>query len=600
MWAALKRDDGLGFMAILAAFTSLVIIGPIGKVVGIVLLISVIGWPLYVVMLAIPPLSLALVLVFLGRAAFLALGIGSWVGPFAVVPAVMLGLPALSNIRIEREVASLVAGDRAEPVEPWRGGTLAIVVDSTRSEPCDDFCQRALVSGAVQTFLVARSPRLPEFDASVVGTAYRLERRDRCDPADIRESWRDYPIAPKAPNAALAMRAAVARGDCLVKVPMPLAQADAVLVHSRVGETTLGRADLSPFAMPISAMRASYHRKVGGRFVELWRETSVRHALLYPVLIPTLENVRMDSSKASGLLRTQASAGAPGAPRLDEFVVNSLRLNLTLPDLGAPALIGSIEAAMKRGGPVDSATNGLVEALFKARGSRDEAERAAARAPTLVYLRDHRLAVPANLPEFARGTAADHAALRDAILDRLDAELGAPDSPDRQRDIQRLARAVALFPDRDVPMAWARLLPGRRDVVTAAAFEGMIRRAALVGGTVAADLVTMLDTPPPKTSGRRSDDSITVRRAALAGICGMGRAAADLLPAIETRVRSGAIPSRFREDWRMIANTVAALGGDPGDLLRHAAGAANLTPKMAEDLESVLARAAAKPDCRFY
>ena len=110
----------------------------------------------------------------------------------------MLALPVVVNRVTERGIATFVAGDHAGPVEPWRGGTLAIFVPPGHTDECGDFCQRALASGAVKRFITARSAKTwPEADFAARGAAYRLDRRGQCEAVKLHDGHREIPLSAK-------------------------------------------------------------------------------------------------------------------------------------------------------------------------------------------------------------------------------------------------------------------------------------------------------------------------------------------------------------------------------------------------------------------
>src|SRR5262249_22956014 len=80
-------------------------------------------------------------------------GVVSTTVAFGIAAASMVAIPGLLNIWTELNVAILVNYDRTSPIPKWEGGTLAIFKPAGHDVYCGDFCQRALVSGAVSRFM---------------------------------------------------------------------------------------------------------------------------------------------------------------------------------------------------------------------------------------------------------------------------------------------------------------------------------------------------------------------------------------------------------------------------------------------------------------
>src|SRR5215470_4054865 len=95
---------------------------------------------------------------------------------FGIAAASMVAIPLLLSIWPKADVAVLVGFDKTDPIPKWEGGTLAIFKPAKHDIDCGDFCQRALVSGAVSRFMVASFAKTwPDADFAANGVAYRLE-----------------------------------------------------------------------------------------------------------------------------------------------------------------------------------------------------------------------------------------------------------------------------------------------------------------------------------------------------------------------------------------------------------------------------------------
>jgi hypothetical protein len=589
---------GLLSLAILAA----------GRGVAIVLLISIIGIPLYVVMAAIPPLFLlcGLTLIF-----FLAL---EGVGNRPLVPALglavvaMLAIPAIANHLVERKVAALVAGDRTASPKAWQGGTLALFVRPGLVEACGDVCQRALASGAAQRVIIARSAKTwPEPDFAARGTAYRLERREYCDAAEVRDGHREVPVEPQAEPAAPGLRLLVARGHCLVSEPAPVAAADGVLTYATLDENGRYGASLDPFAAPRTVTRMAFFAAGAGGPAEIWRQTSVRYFTLFPVLIPGLVHL-YGLDMAPGLWRTARTAGAPGeGPDVTGFLRQALRMNLDLPDTDVTAARDALLAeALRAPTGFDGAKQALVEDVFDAfEYNRSGTPAAVQRALSL--LKDERVAIPLHLSGLVgvafRIEGADRHGVAEALFDRLDAEARSgpvvrPESKERVRSLQRLAAGVQKIPDSEFARYWPRLRVLRDRFDLARPFAGQIRRASLAGTAALDDLIALIDLQHVRGKGLSADQRDPVLLGALSGLCGIGAAASGRLAEIEMRLKSGVIATRFPKHWRGVTNTLAALGGDPG-ALRGFVAPERILSNLVREFDEAIAAAARRPRCDF-
>ena len=194
--------------------------------------------------------------------------------------------------------------------------TLA-VLRNTRSardtdNPCDDLCQRLLLSGAVKRVLAATAAPLasrrkwsltpwPDLnpDGAMEGTAWRLEKRDDCpDVASLRSlrpvrmpsvkhSRGTLYVAPVQPVQLLRLK--IASGTCLIGEPQKLSVADAVLAYGmiRSGKSAYGaRWDVDTGT--VSAWRIAFWRKDTRRLTLRYQSTSISYQRFPWVLTPTL------------------------------------------------------------------------------------------------------------------------------------------------------------------------------------------------------------------------------------------------------------------------------------------------------------------------
>jgi hypothetical protein len=210
----------LATAATVMGVAALLFLSPVGGVIFVLLMISFIGIPLAVVLSLIPPIALLLVLAAAIAWPFRRRGWPAVLLAFIPAGAMLFYAPGLLNAAADKEAQALAGADMADGARPFAGRSIAVFVPPTHSEECLDFCQRALVSGAVETFLVARSSKTwpePDFDAS--GTAFRLVNRPTCDAVKIRDKVRDFPAArsgaaPEDCGRHMSRRGATGRTRC--------------------------------------------------------------------------------------------------------------------------------------------------------------------------------------------------------------------------------------------------------------------------------------------------------------------------------------------------------------------------------------------------
>lgn len=195
----------LGALALLA-------VTPVGQVIVIVALITIMGIPLAILVMALPAAF------FLAVSLRLAWGACHDLHKGRLRAGLAMGLSLIAmadffvfrawrvNAWLEGSAATLAAHD-TDTLAPVRHlGTLAVLRSSRgawdRDSQCDDLCRRLLLTGAVRQVLAVSVPRLaPKQDrvapalpalepsADLTGWAWRLEPKDRCeDPGPLSTS----------------------------------------------------------------------------------------------------------------------------------------------------------------------------------------------------------------------------------------------------------------------------------------------------------------------------------------------------------------------------------------------------------------------------
>ncbi len=573
---------------------ALVSLSIIGRVIAVMAMLSVIGIPFVFLLAAIPTVFL---LSSFTLAIALALNLkGGRNIAFAVALALgaMLLFPLAHNAIGTAYVASLVKEDQTPAIEPWAGGTMALVVPTDRDVECTTLCQKMLGRGYAQRFIVASVPAHARgVDAVKKALAYRLEPRRPC-----KSSSSNYGMDPT-------LKLKLAQGACLVEEPAPLLQADAVLWHRDIHADNVSGAWLNPFKLPIAAKRFSFYRLRGStRQDEVWTQTSVRYATLWPLLVPTyvFGKSGFDAPDA-GLLRETKTAGAQEVPEAEAFLQTHLRLDLSKEKVRDSLLqqtaVNTILSQAAGYGGADPARFLLLlrelseqknwdfpleklESLLNAT-VRDQ------RIPISEYMRAFVAAAYRQSPEFGDAVA-------NAMIDRLHSE------PTGSRNVENIIDAFRFIPDQNLGRLWPRSRLEIKTMADASVWATVIRRAWLA------------DNPTPDLLKAMSLQNTTTRdiyrrkhilHSAMAGLCDTalaGRASADALPAFAALLQQpGFLPDSLPQqsespqpDVVGVANTLAALGADREYIQRL-----KLHPYIASNLKPLIEQALRKPNCKF-
>jgi hypothetical protein len=360
----LRNLQAMDWLVIATGVLAALVLSPAGQIVALLGLISVIGIPIYFIVVLLPSAFLAVLAVWLIVRAWRA-----WTAGRAIAAAVFTLCIAVmadglvfrawrANIRIERQVDALLSRDKDDLGSRQPIDTLA-VMRNTRSardtdNPCDDLCQRLLLSGAVKRVLSvtaappdsARSTRLTPWPAltpytNMEGTVWRLEKRESCADAGpprllrpvrmpaVRRSKGVRLGAPIQPLQLLRLK--IARGTCLVGEVQGLSAADAVLAYGTLGSgSSAYRARWDVDADTISAWRVAFWRNEADRLVLRYQRTGLLYRRFPWVLIPTLLHGSGFEMRAGWLRLSELRnrSGYESAPPLASFVIERLALSL--------------------------------------------------------------------------------------------------------------------------------------------------------------------------------------------------------------------------------------------------------------------------------
>jgi hypothetical protein len=564
----------LAVSAAVFAVAALIFLSPIGNVIFVLLMISFIGIPLAIVLALIPPIALLLGLAALIAWPFRRLGWPAVLLAFVPAAALLFYAPDLLNAAAEKEAQALTGSDIGDGPAPFAGRSIAVFVAPTHSEDCLDFCQRALVSGAVDAFFVARSKKTwPEPDFDAAGTAYRLENRASCDAVKIRDNARDYPVAPDAPPPGPALRLKIASGTCLVAEQCAVRDADAILQYGEMVEGRYSRYSLDPFYVPMRALRLAWLVNDGKDFKETFRQTAVNYSVLTRPLVPGLfggSQLKMEA----GLSRQERRLGPDrDALNLAAFLRDQLKIDLSFDASAAgTARDETLDFVLRKSVDLSPAQQSLVGDAFAALAADTKTVDRAQFERAIQLLADPRVEVPDRVSAYVATAYRSDAEMRDRAMavffDRLGALVrgdGSDTGFSRSSALRRMAYAMESIPDTDLAGQWPRFRAVFADPEATSIFADQVKRAKSAGKIAFGDLLALVDAAAPKQEDRVFMDKFLRgnRFVAMGAICMAGPEARELLPAIEERLRSGAIPLAESSDVRLAAYTLQALGGDP-------------------------------------
>lgn len=503
---------GAGEWGLLAVFLlALLAMSPIGHILAIFALISLIGIPIYFVIAALPAVFLAYLFLFLlwrtytsfiGNR-FLA---GALFAACALLMADYFVLRAWrENSRLDSAAAALVAGDTDRLGAAGEISTLAVVRSSRTNRNienvCDDICQRLLLTGAVKKVLaITLAPPPPQSDGKktnarralpgpreeaswpaleihdgLAGIVYSLEQRSSCPenkmPENVRVlslprsetgkakiAWEREVPAPEA------LRIRLASGTCLIAAPATLAQADGALAYGTLASGRSGMGlGFDVAAEALNAWRLTFHRRIGGNMVPHYRATGVRYERFPGALVPTILH-GSEFRTSNGFMRYSVLRGErrkyQDEPEVAHFAVGRLGLKLSIdPAEGPRAQGGVIDGILDASRPRTPLENKIVaDYLGQIRmgaGPRDAAPDEVEMQRILRIAGDMQIELPSSISAAAAliGSKAPHYApvLARFLFMRL-AGVADQSPPGRERGlwnetITRASRALAHLPD---------------------------------------------------------------------------------------------------------------------------------------------------------
>jgi hypothetical protein len=561
----------------------------------VVALISIVGLPLGIAMMATPTLFCIVAL------AYALQKLHGRDGPVAVAASMtgalvlLAGIAGFANSLLDRRAQEYLEGDLDTLERPLRAKSIGLVdLDSLRwskgETRCDELCQRLLLSGAAERVLVAdRKPGDVGWSGETPAFAFRFEPRASCPPVHFVSRRSGQPVDQA--DAGAAMHLAVASGRCLVEANATLADSDAVIATGRVhrGASESG-AGLSLLADTMTVTRATVHVQEQGSLVERYRWTSVS-VLRHPVIpVPTLVGGHELNMWPGFLRREVEHNGRPFAHHdIDSlrFVRDELGLEVVVAAASPDAVIAS---ALDAPGPLQPALQQLIEDFFATLDDRrtiDEATRHLA----FRALTDPRVTAPRETWALVRACEkagdAVNAELAGILFRRImttDPELRENHPTYLGWPVQYLATAIRLLPPKSVLAHRRELDEIARDPARRRRARQALEQLPAFGADVVPTLLFLVDegaalrNATGSVKSRDPEDWQAVYRIGLVGLCQLGSEASAALEPMTKRLREGVLPE-VTSSRQLLLTTMVRLGADP-ELLRSELAA----DKSADDL----------------
>lgn len=559
-----------------AAFISMT---PIGHVLAIISMISVIGIPIYFLLAALP--AIFLILLFLRcvvgaldnyKAGATALAVAFGAGALFMVDYFVLRAQR-ANAVLDARAQALIADDIAGPARIPAGRIIATVRSESYARAqldnvCDDLCQRLLLNGFAERVLAItiapqvdkRAPRgaVPELaalapDKAMAGVMYWLEKRASCPDAKVPDSVRllrvDAPVKGagrmNTRTASESMRVKIASGTCLMSEPARLDQADGAFFY---GEVARGGGRAYGFDIQrntVGAWRTAYYRRAGAEWTAEHRETGVRYQRFPGVLIPSYIH-GAELRIYNGFLRTDRYLG--GRERYEDSApvaetLMQLGVNLSIDDAGqsdGPKVVDEILAYRGAIQPLQAAIIedylGRTSANRSRRLEPDDVRR------VLALAADDRIPFTWNAQGAVTMVAEQQpqlaAELARRMFARLDAIVASASvvSEQASRSASAISRALAALPATALKPYFTNIEAVAFSPVLRPSAQDLIARLDVFGSFAVPTMFKVID----ESLGERGPGRSNWRNGVTAGLralCRLGGEGAFARPMLEERIR---------------------------------------------------------------
>ena len=444
--------------------------------------------------------------------------------------------------------------------------------------------------------------------------SFRLERRELCPKVDLRsdDSLADqsYGNSSYRTLASVRMVLEIASGNCLIKEIVPLSIADAIVsertVHS--GYQSSKRV-LDATVDTIQAERLSLHVRGIGGLQESSRWTRATAQLLTPILFPTSPLAGMANSRGS-FLRSKQQYNFEGEHQGDliwkRFLTNRLGLELALADADQASKTRRIlHATLMRGGPLNNATAQLGTAFLKELSVAKHADRQNFDANDLkiarMLLTNYSFPVPWEARDWISfaakiGTEDDFFETIVASMFQRLASFPAvdvrPQSQAWYSEAVNIGHVLSQMPTATVLGHREQYIWLTRQLHLRNAVSSALYRIQEFGIEMVPTFLSLMD--DSARMAVKEDAHWNTFQASLIGLCRMGSAGKDVVPAIYHRLDARQFPKRFA---KLTIRTLLALGADPDQMWPHVQPIADGTKRYFDQVIDVERRQLAEFGC---
>ncbi len=584
-------------------------------VLTVLCLISFIGIPLGLAMMAVPTLFELVALAYvmqrlIGRDTRPAIA-----ASFALALALLGAVASLCNARLDRRAAEFLAGDMDTLERPLRAKAIGLVdVDShffSKGETrCLELCQRLLLSGAADRVIV---PAVWSVDgawtAATPALAYRFEQREACPPVQIPGHVRDPRVDDAKPDET--MRLVIASGRCLVEEQATFADSEVVVATGRIrrGARQLD-AGLSLTADTVTVDRASVYLRGQAGFEERYRWSGVTVLPHPPIPIPTLVG-GVELNMEPGFLRNEEKRNIREFARDSVHPVRFVRDELGL-DVGIPAptaalsLPGLITRGLDSPGPLAPAIRQVIEDFFASLRDAKQIDEAT-RLLAFRALDDPRVPAPRETWALVRACEKAGDAVNSELGDILFRKLMATD-PRQKEDHPSylgylagyLANSIHMLPANAVRTHRRELEEIARDPARRWRAYRALEQLSAFGADAVPTMLFLVDAgvalknANDGTNSRDREDWQGPYRSGLVGLCQLGDQGSSALAPLLERLRAGELPTTRSSD-ELLLTALVRIGADPETLRGYFATDDSSASRFDRDVE----RARSRPECHL-
>lgn len=609
-------------MAILGALALVCLLFP---ALAIVAAFSLVGAPIAFAMPIIPPIFIFVVLVrlfnkMLGEAASF-----GWLKSVACALAFLAVIPLAADVVLELRAKSYVSKDIDQLKIPFPATALAIRAPDDpgllRTDTiCNDFCLRALLSGAVKRLIVVGTNNVGEaINPATVGKAFRMARRDVCPVMKLGPGAYPIRIEGEKPmyGRAIAvdmMQLQIATGNCLVEETARLGEADTIV---SVGQIKHGdnayTAGLNPLADTVQADRISVFVRSGNDYQEVYRRTGVVTYMMFPLLLPTYVSgyqfeLRTGFQRFALHKNVDRGHSFYTDPDRSDLFTKTLAMDLSLRDVGAPkARNAALAAGLDQPGEINPVITDLTNSFFKDIEANKKID-ADDSDLVLRILADRRLPMPQNswAPVlYSRGMDGD-VSLRfgKVLFERLrETKIVVTRAipSDDERNASHAAAAIAALPDEVIrlhrqDLEWL----ARQKMLRIPAFTAL-GRLNVFGADAVPTLLYLIDDASWPSARARGELWQPDYVAGLVGLCGLGTQGASAIGSVFDRLDSGVMVKSGHAYRDITIQALVGFGSNPEDVWKHlGAGDSEGSPEIKRaQFDAKVAAARKKRDCRY-